>query len=231
MKRLLLIFATVVLFGCAHTDRNNYQQWKTIEVGNYLFDFPSDFKLIAEKGIDSYVGEIKGDSISFSFDFGYYSSKLEQTSEEYLEHGVWREDLPHRFMKDDLTYSNADIPKVDVISIRPASIQDSTVGKGCDFVAKCKYGNSKSDFAIYIPNEIKQNNYAIATVDNQYRRILWSKDPKNGLTGIYIKDLKSLNQSMNSYLALSMVADSLTSSQQEIALKIFKTGRLKNRKK
>jgi hypothetical protein len=231
MKRLLLIFATVVLFGCTHTDRNNYQQWKTIEVGNYLFDFPSDFKLIAEKGIDSYVGKIKGDSISFSFDFGYFSSKLEQTSEEYLENGVWRDELPHRFIKDGLTYSNADIPKVDVISIRPASIQDSTVGKGCDFVAKCKYGNFEFDFAIYIPNEIKQNNYVIDTVDNQYRKILWSKKPNNGTTGIYLKDLNSLNQSMNSYLALSMVADCLSSSQQEIALEIFKTGRHKNLKK
>lgn len=45
------------------------------------------------------------------------------------------------------------------------------------------------------------------------------------------KDLNGFNESMNSYMALSLVATDLSSRQQEIALKIFKTGRLKNRNK
>ena len=57
------------------------------------FEFPpgkfsSDFELVTENGIDSYVGKIKGDSMCFSFDFGYYSSDFEQTSQEYLENGL-----------------------------------------------------------------------------------------------------------------------------------------------
>jgi len=32
---------------------------KMISIGEYTFDFPEDFKLIEEQGIESYVGQIK----------------------------------------------------------------------------------------------------------------------------------------------------------------------------
>lgn len=223
-------FVIVVLFGCGHTEKKSDGQWKTIEVGDYLFDFPSDFELVTEKGIDSYVGEIKGGSIEFGFDFGYFSNDFEQTSREYLENGFWRNQLSYRFMKEGITYDQTNTPKVDVMSIRPAITQDSIIGKGCDFVAKCKYDKTEFYFAIYIPNEIKKTNYSIDTVDNQYRKIVWAKDPQKGTTGIYLRDLNGFNNSTNSYLALSMETSKLTSKQQETVLKIFKTVRHKNQK-
>ncbi len=58
-----------------------------------------------------------------------------------------------------------------------------------------------------------------------------SQAEKKGKTRIYLKDLNGFNESMNSYMALSLVATDLSSRQQEIALKIFKTGRLKKRKR
>ena len=134
-------------------------------------------------------------------------------------------------MKEGITYDQTNTPKVDVMSIRPATIQDSIIGKGCDYVAKCKHDKTEFDFAIYIPNEIKQTNYSIDTVDNQYRKIVWAKDPQKGTTGIYLRDLNGFNKSINSYLALSMATSKLTSKQQETALKIFKTGRHKSGKK
>jgi hypothetical protein len=87
MSRLLTISLLFLLFGCGQTSD---RQWKTIEIGDYLFDFPSDFKLVEEKGIDSYVGKIQGDSMWFGFDFGYYSNDFEQTQQEYLDKGDWR---------------------------------------------------------------------------------------------------------------------------------------------
>lgn len=228
MKRHLTILITILLFGCGQTEKKSDGQWKTIEVGDYLFDFPTDFELVTEKGIDSYVGKIKGDSMWFGFDFGYYSNDFEQTPQEYLDKGHWRLALSHQFMKEVITYDQTNMPKVDVINIRPATIQDSTIGKGCDYIAKCKHDTTEFDFAVYIPDEIKQLNFTIDTVDNQYRKIVLAKDTQNGTTGIYIRDLNSFNESINSYLALSMATSKLTTKQQEIALKIFKTGRHKN---
>jgi len=231
MKGLLTFFVMIVLFGCGQTEKKSDRQWKTIEVGDYLFDFPDDFELVTEKGIDSYVGKIKGDSMWFGFDFGYYSSDFEQTSQEYLENGFWRNELSYRFMKEGITYDQTNTPKVDVINIRPATIQDSIIGKGCDYVARCKHEKTEFDYAVYVPNEIKQTNYSIDTVDNQYRKIVWAKDQNKGTTGIYIRDLNGFSKSINSYLALSMATSNLTSQHRETALKIFKTGRHKTGKK
>jgi hypothetical protein len=231
MKLLLTILISTLLFSCAQTELKTDEKWKTIEIGNYLFDFPTDFELITEQGIDSYVGKIKGDSMSFYFDFGYYSNNFEQTTKEYLDNGEWRYYLSYRFMKESSSYNQINTPKVDILEIRPATINDSAIGKGCDYVAKCKHNTTEFDVAVYIPNEIKQTNYAIDTANNQYRKIVWAKDPRKGRTGIYIKDLNGFNSSINSYLALSMETDNLSVEQQELALKIFKSGRHKNEPK
>lgn len=227
MNRLLTISVFFLLFGCEQTSEKTDRQWQTIEVGDYLFDFPSDFKLVEDKGIDSYVGKIQGDSMWFGFDFGYYSDDFEETPQEYLDSKHWRLALPYQFMKQGITYDQTNTPKVDVLSIRPATSQDSTIGKGCDYVAKCKHDNTEFDFAIYIPDESKQQNFIIDTVDNQYRKIVFAKDPQKGTTGIYLKDLNSFNESINSSLALSMATGKLTKGQQELTLKIFATGRHK----
>ena len=55
----------------------------------YQFDFPLDFDLIKEQGIDSYVGKIEGDCLTFGFDYGYYSNSFEESPQEYLDKGNW----------------------------------------------------------------------------------------------------------------------------------------------
>jgi len=81
MNRILffLILLLLCLCGC----NNSTHEWKTIEVGNYIFDVPSDFKLIEYESIDSYAGRIEGDSMGLDFDYGYYSNSLVQTRQEY----------------------------------------------------------------------------------------------------------------------------------------------------
>ncbi len=227
MKKLFIVLLPLFLFSCGQAEKKPPRQWITIEIGDYLFDFPADFKLVKEKGIDSYVGRIKGDSMFFQFDFGYYSNRLEQTPQEFLDKGYWRLVLPLEFMKEGVAYDQSNTPKVDVINIRPASVQDSSIAPGCDYVAKCKYGKITVDFGVYIPDETKQMNFAVDTLDKVYRKIVWAKDPQKGTTGIYLEDLNSFNGSINNTLALSMSADKLTTNQQETALKIFRTGRRK----
>jgi hypothetical protein len=228
MKKLLTILLTIFLFGCLHTEKESGQQLNTIQVGDYLFDFPIDFKLVEEKGIDSYVGIVRGDSMCFGFDFGYYSSNFEQTPVEYLDKGHWRLNLPSQFMKEGITYDQTNLPKVSVLNIRPATLGDSALGGGSDYIARCKLDKTEFDYAVYIPEEIKQLNFAIDTFDRQYRKIVIAKDPQKGTTGIYIRDLNRFSKSVGNYLALSMATSKLTMQQQEIALKIFRTGRRKN---
>jgi hypothetical protein len=190
IRRLTILLA--ILFGCGQPPKEYGGEWKTIEVGDYKFDFPPDFKLIKEKGIDSYVGKIQGDSMSFRFDFGYYSNDLGQTAQEYLNKGVWRLTLPYQFMKDGVTYDQTNTPKVEVLNIRPATIRDSTLEKWCEYVAQCKHDNTEFSVAFSIPDEIEQGNHLIDTFQDQYRKIVIARDPQNGTTGIYLRNLKGL---------------------------------------
>lgn len=134
-------------------------------------------------------------------------------------------------MKQGITYTQENMPKVNILNIRLARAEDSTIGKGCDYIAICKHEEIVFNFAVFIPDEIKQLNFSIDTVDHQYRKIVWAKDPQKGRTGIYLRDLKSFNELINSYLALSIATSKLTAEQQELVIKIFKTGRPKNKQK
>lgn len=222
MKKVVAILTiSILLISCKQSN-----EWKTIEIGNYLFNFPPDFELVKENGIDSYVGKIKGDSIEFSFDFGYYSNDFEDTEQEFLENGHWKMRLMDPFYHVDSTY-DSNSPGAEVLKIRKATIQDSSLKKGCDYVASCRYLQTEFEYGIVIPTEIKQTEFTIDTIDNQYRKIVSGKTPPYS-TGIYIKDLGSFNRTIKNYLALSMSTKNLTQKQKELVLKIYKTGRKKS---
>lgn len=220
MKTLLCISILFLFFGCKYIDKKSEVKWKTIEVGDYLFDFPQNFRLIKEQGIDSYVGRIKGNNITFEFDFGFYSNDFEQTVDEYLKDGDWRGLIAFQFMKDGVNYDDRNMPNVEIMNIRPATAKDNSKNKKYDFVAECIYENSKFEYPISIPDDIKNQNFSVDTIQNVYRKIVFSRDTKNGVTGIYLAKI-------NGTVALSMFTSNLTAVQQKTVLKIFKTGRLK----
>ena len=81
MERLTkILFALMVtsLTGCNDDELNlEYTNLKTIVIGDYRFEFPSQFRLIEEQGIDSFVGKVVGSGIELKFDFGVYTSPIE----------------------------------------------------------------------------------------------------------------------------------------------------------
>ncbi len=205
----------------------SYIKWKSIEVGDYVLDFPPDFNLTPMNGFDSYVGKIDGDSLHLKFDFGYYSPSFGQTPQEYLERGFWRMETGYRFMKRWKKYSDSNWPKVEVLSIRPATREDSVLGSGCDYVARCLHEKKKFDHAIYLPDEVKNYDFIVDSTGGFYRKIVLAKKPREGATGLYIRELTQSNKLINSYLALSVFATNLTSPQQELVKEIYKTARLR----
>lgn len=220
--RLLTYFIFLGLFaGCS--DKTKY---KNITIRNYSFNFPHDFDLNKETGTDSYVGKIKGDSIVFGYDFGYYSDSFTETAQQYIDSKFWLHDVGVRFLKEGITYDNNNYPKVELTNLRQATKDDSTKFKNVDFVATCKHDSLTFEYAILLPDNIKRYIIKVDTVQNHLRKIIIAKDPLKGLTGIYLKELKGFNESLNSTLALSMVAQGLTKAQQDIVLKIFSTVRI-----
>ena len=210
------------LLCCKKAEQQGGENWHTIRVGGYLFDFPSDFKLIEETGIDSYVGRVEGDSISFFFDYGEYSNELAPTPEEYFKDSSWvwngRNQIIPLFTKPGKTYNIEELPKVEVLSIRKAILIDSLKWKGSDYVAIGRHGKYVFEFPIYLPQVTKEHNITIDTIDNHSRKIVMAKVSSNGITGIHIRPI-------NSDKALTMVADSLTKRQQDLVAKILSTVR------
>ncbi len=87
MKLKLSIIFSLLFFACNQDNYSDKSNWKTIQIKNYIFDFPPDFILGDEHGTDSleveqgkdwYGGKIKGKNMSFTFAFGRGSSTLDE---------------------------------------------------------------------------------------------------------------------------------------------------------
>jgi hypothetical protein len=67
----------VIVAGCAmKTLVKPPSGWVQIDAREFKFYAPQDIKPVPVQGIDSYVGEYKGDAISLNFDYGGYSDPL-----------------------------------------------------------------------------------------------------------------------------------------------------------
>lgn len=78
LKQLLVVTLVATFFGCMpSTSVNPPAGWTKVDTGKFVFYVPSDIKTVPVRGIDSFVGQYKGNTISLSFDYGFYSSRLE----------------------------------------------------------------------------------------------------------------------------------------------------------
>ena len=218
MRLYLLLFSVLSFTGCSDN-----AQSRTITIGEYAFMFPNNFRKLEEQGIDSYVGKVKGDSIVFGFDYGYYSDKLVETEQEYIDKKYWLQNAELQFMKPDIIYDNNNRPKIEVLNVRQAISSDTLKFKNADLITKCKHDSIVFEYPITLPDKIKQHIIKVDTIQNHQRKIVIAKDPSKGLTGIFLMNLNNFNKSMNSFTALSMSTSSLTKRQQDTVLKIFST--------
>lgn len=218
MRQYFLLFLISSFIGCSDNEKP-----RMVTIGEYAFMFPNDFNKVEEQGIDSYVGKVKGDSIVFGFDYGYYSDRLVETEQEYIDNKYWLQNAEYQFMKPGITYDNDNRPKIELINVRQSTNGDTSKFKNADLIAKCKHDSIVFEYPITLPDKTKQHIIKVDTIQNHLRRIIIAKDPAKGLTGIFLMNLNDYNKSMNSYTALSMATSNLTKRQQDSVLKIFST--------
>lgn len=73
LKPLTLIIGLFFFLNCNNDNDYNSNEPSSIQIGNYIFNFETEFTLEELQGIDSYVGNINGFGISLSFDYGWYT--------------------------------------------------------------------------------------------------------------------------------------------------------------
>jgi len=221
-KILTLLFALLMAISCRHQTRDS------ITIGTYSFSFPKDFDLIKEDGIDSYVGKITNKHVSLGFDYGYYSDKLIPSPEEYIESKQWLTRFVSDCNQETPIERQVSISDIGILNIRKSNFSDHLRQSESEYTALLKWRDGKQlEYQIEIPEDFKPYTIQIDTIENCLRKIVIAKNPYRGLTGIYLRDLKGHNESINSSLALSMSSSRLTKSQQDSLLKIFNTLKIK----
>lgn len=219
MKRLFyFLLFSVLIYAC----QGNKQKGRIV-IAEYTFNFPRDFELVEGKGIDSYVGKIKSGNVWLGFDYGYYSDPLVETPQEYLEKGYWKMDAYSWFVKPQGSYTPEMVRKIQLLGTKPLQTKaDSSRFKGADLIAECRLDTSRFDFGITFSDKTKAHNFLVDTINGHYRKIVVAKDPNTGITGIFIKDLKGFNQSINAFTALSMATNGLTKKLQDSIIDVFR---------
>ncbi|MGZ3945484.1 MAG: hypothetical protein ACXVJB_11110 [Mucilaginibacter sp.] len=218
MRRILLLFIIAGLLSCSY----HKSGWKTLKIGDYLIDVPENFKLTFEKGYDSAPGKIIGNGIDLFFDYGMFTDTLNQTVQEYLKLGRWRDYAAIRFMPHGIPYDN-NYTHIKTISIRPSEKKDSSLDKGCDCVANCRFKTYHFILPITIPPDVKNYNVKIDTISNQLRRLVQSKNATHGSIGIYMGDKRRKILSSDSYNTIVISAVNLNVAQRRLVLEMFST--------
>ncbi|MCO5949037.1 hypothetical protein [Mucilaginibacter flavidus] len=222
IKRFLLF----VIFGFITACTNPKGNWKTIELGRYLLDVPQDFKVELQSGIDSKGGLITNGIVKLNMDFGYYTDTLLQTPDEYLSQRWFVVDAGDQFMKPGITYDADNSPKINVVSIRPSTKKDSDkIGffSGSDYIAVCRHDGKMFNWPVRLPENVKRHTIRIDTFNHLYRRIEMPKQGYRGETAIYMRDKRSFNINRGNFYGIVIGANSLTTKQQALVLKIFET--------
>lgn len=86
---LTAILATALLRVGATAEEVALNAWKTVDAkGHFSFSVPADMEERAVQGTDSYVGEFHNNNIHLSFDYGWWSDPLEDTSRPQYQEAI-----------------------------------------------------------------------------------------------------------------------------------------------
>lgn len=186
------------------------------KIGPYSFILPEGYKIVQDKGIDSYVGRITNDTITIYFDYGYYSDPLLLTQEEYVRSYQWKLNAAAEIASEDLKFEETE---QDVKSLALPDFQVRTIhydSLANEWLAICVLDSIELNYRIPIPAIYKEYEAIEAdSTESDYIKIVIPFNAQKNYTGIYLRDKKYNG------VALSMVAHKLTELQKKEVLRIF----------
>ena len=213
-KTILHITILVSIISACASDNDAQEHRNEIEIGEYVFEFPQDYKLIKEKGVDSYVGKISNGKIDFQFDYGYYSNSLNNSIQEYLVDDTWKWIA---LEQNDLLPSSDASEVADHTELIAYSTIDSI-----EYTLLYRHDADTIAFDLKVPDKIRNAHIEIDTIDNIMYKFVRSDDR----VGLYAKNLKHFNESLNSHKALSIIAEKLSIDETKECYEILKSCKL-----
>jgi hypothetical protein len=222
------LFVVTAFFSACSQNNTGINE---VAIGPYIFDFPASYYVKPARGVDSQVGVITNDTLQVHFDYGYYTNALPLPFDEFYEKGFWKSNLTIPFMEPGITYDSRNMPEVEILNVLTFEKNDSNreISEN-QMLVYCTHEAEFAEQMVYIPDETMNHDFLIDSIDNHYRKIVIAKDPTEGTTGIYLKDLDGYSEGINSFLALGLSISGITKQDQEKLVAVFKTGRLASAK-
>ncbi len=114
MRRFVFILFLISSIRCSNDDGN---EPSSVTIGDYTFNFPTRFVLEEAEGIDSFVGQIRGDGITLNFDFGPFTGPLNNVSEDQFE--ILEDEIEGHFRQIVIPFdSNTDRTRIHLFRIQ-----------------------------------------------------------------------------------------------------------------
>ena len=229
---MILLFSACVSKQAKVYSESDVEGWHTIDLGSFQLEAPKQFKYKPIQGIDSFVGEIKGDGVTFFFDYGWYSSANPFTPFEYARNNkrqIFDDKILDALKKSGVT----GVTKKEVyekLKINKVAKKNKKECTNCEYLATLKFeGNlvevpftsTRSD----LDNEGALYDIQMSEQDSTFRKIYWTNDLSTNTTaGIYYEDLRAKDYSSDK---LSFRTLDCKASNIELIKKILNTVQLK----
>lgn len=201
--------------------------WKIIDTGAFTIEVPSGYKYYRQKGIDSFVGEIRGKDLKIFFDYGYYTNKGPLTDDEFFEKyalgGINRQKVYNLLNVFDSLLAAEIMKKIKVVKID--TLPEDTLFTFEKHLATVQYDNQRIEapfWAWYVP-EADENSanfeINIDTLDGWQRKIFFPVNNNTQRSGVLLKG--EYEPSINSYLSLGLNIYNANQTNKALILKIL----------
>jgi len=202
-----------------------------IDAGPFQVTTPSDFKLIKEQGIDSFVGKITNGKIEFRFDYGWYSNRGPLTYYDYADKYLFKlhgDEIISTCQLTDSIYQTLRANPIILEAKRNTKFPDES-DKEISTTLSVGTGTC-TIYTFDFIGDISQNfeNYAIAEFINfdVRRKQYHSKPGKDKIAGVYIENLQEKRDNKYGHNKLSFSTNDLKESNSKLISEILKSVKL-----
>lgn len=230
-KIILFLIGFMVFISCSKNIVSQ-SKYKQIDAGVFVLNTPSNYKLIKDQGIDSYVGRVTNGNIEFTFDYGWYSNSKPRTYYDYVDKYLLR--IHQDELKETCGITDSIMENVSkdfmILDAKRNPNYPSKSNKEISTTIKVGTGNC-TIYLLPINPDISFN-YEQYNFEEQINGELRSKlfYPKRDYNdaGIFIENLEEKRENRFNYNKLSFRTNNFNESNSEEIIGILKSIKIKH---
>lgn len=223
---MILIIIVISNYACNNKSIQSLQN-TVIDAGPFEVTAPSNFKLVKQQGIDSYVGKVTNGKIEFSFDYGWYSNRGPLTYYDYADKYLFKmhkEEIVSTCGLSDSTYQTIRANPVILDAKRNSKFPSEsdkeisiTIGVGsgtCTIYTFDMIGDISQNYQTHIISE---------NIDNDTRRKQYYSKLNHKRAGVFIENLEEKRDKKYGHNKLSFSTNDFNEKNSKLIIEILKS--------